>query len=225
MDKNKRKLEEIFNYSVEHNSYNKSTMIDDAVNVCVFGLGAFFKEAFDSKHIKENYHVTVLSDNCSDYWGKKINDIPVVSPEKLKYIENLVVIILIGNPLPIEKQLDVMGISWVTYTDLTIDDELGFTKNLEEYECQKQELIDTVDLLADDKSREIYVECLANRMAYPLATLSFDDMCTKKEYFGLDILPLRKDEIYVDCGAYNGDTIDRFIDSVGGNISIYMVLN
>lgn len=91
--------------------------------MCIW-IGGFFKEAFDSKHIRENYHVTVLSDNCSDYWGKKINDIPVVSPEKLKYIENLVVIILIGNPLPIEKQLDEMGISWVTYTDLTIDDEL-----------------------------------------------------------------------------------------------------
>lgn len=217
----KRRLEEIFEYSIEHDSFNKARMVEKAKNVCVFGVGKFFFEAFESKKIKESFHVNILSDNDPDRWGKEEFGLEIVNPESLKKMEDLVVIIMIGNPLQVEKQLDNWGIRWVTYVDLTVDDELGFTKDLEEYKKERDLLIESVDLFEDKASKELYVECLANRMTDSLAEKKFEELYSDKEYFGVDVLPLDKKEIYVDCGAYDGDTIERFIREIGEFDHIY----
>lgn len=46
-------LEKACEYAISKGSFNKVNMIDSAKNVCVFGLGTYFKEAFVSKGIKE----------------------------------------------------------------------------------------------------------------------------------------------------------------------------
>lgn len=56
----KEKLKEIFDYSIVNNSFNKATMVCNAKNVCVFGLGTYFREAFVSPKIKEK-NVEVLN--------------------------------------------------------------------------------------------------------------------------------------------------------------------
>ncbi len=38
----------------------------------------------------------------------------------------------------------------------------------------------------------------------------------KNQYFPSDIVRLREDEVFVDCGAYNGDTIRSFLKFSGG---------
>jgi len=55
MDKNKEILEKSITYAKEHKTFNKLAMIEQAENVCVFGLGKYFDEAFESNHMKEKY--------------------------------------------------------------------------------------------------------------------------------------------------------------------------
>lgn len=120
----KDRMETIVRYAIENDTFKKARMVENAKNVCVFGLGTFFKEAFESKKVKENYHVNLLSDNDPTKWGQEEQGLPIVSPEKLKDMEDLVVIIMVGNPSPIEKQMNKLGIRWITFVDLTVDDAL-----------------------------------------------------------------------------------------------------
>lgn len=71
-----------------------------------------------------------------------------------------------------------------------------------------------VTFFADEKSKEIYKKMIRFRQTYKK-----NDAPTytwKDQYFVKDIISLSKNEIFVDCGAYNGDTISAFIKLSGG---------
>ena len=77
-------------------------------------------------------------------------------------------------------------------------------------------IMEVFDLLSDEKSREIYGNVLAQRMALPLAKRSFRDMNSDDEYFQVEVVKLTDEEIFCDCGAYTGDTMERFLRVVDG---------
>ncbi len=70
------------------------------------------------------------------------------------------------------------------------------------------------NLLADDQSRRVYENTL---LFYYTGDISLLENITtdKSEAFG-NILKLSDNEVYVDLGAYNGDTIDEFLSYSGG---------
>lgn len=64
-------------------------------------------------------------------------------------------------------------------------------------------------LLYDEKSREIYDTIISFRISHnyrkrPVYSRS-------DQYFPKDIIVLENNEVFVDCGAYNGDTVKQFI--------------
>lgn len=211
MEDYRKVMEEGIAYALEHSSFNKVNLIDQAENVCVFGLGTFFEEAFVSKKVKEKYHVNLLCDNDSLKWGKEYGGLTCVSPNQLPEYENLVVIIMLGNPVPVEEQLDRMGVVWVTHADLSLD-EMGIPRETEWFQRAIPEIKKAYELFEDEESKAIYVNGICNRIAYPVARLSWQDMYVGNEYFPQPFISLGEDEVYIDCGAYNGDTVLRFAD-------------
>lgn len=83
-----------------------------------------------------------------------------------------------------------------------------FLKHL--FEFQK-----AYDLLEDELSHEIFV-------AHLNAKISGCSECISKYKsespygYEFDLLDLKEDEVFVDCGAFDGDTIDEFIKIVNG---------
>lgn len=65
------------------------------------------------------------------------------------------------------------------------------------------------NLLADEHSRKVYENIL--RFYYSGRLELLDDITTSKYEAFYGILKLGRDEVYVDLGAYNGDTIDEFL--------------
>ena len=70
------------------------------------------------------------------------------------------------------------------------------------------------ELLADDKSKEIYCDILMARITrddkYYLNAYSKSE--EYQQYFALDILPPEDSKgVFVDCGGYTGDTAEKFI--------------
>lgn len=70
-------------------------------------------------------------------------------------------------------------------------------------------------LLDDDLSRRVYENVL--RFYYSGELSLLDDVTTEKSEAFKNILQLGQNEVYVDLGAYNGDTIEEFLYYTGGN--------
>lgn len=69
--------------------------------------------------------------------------------------------------------------------------------------------------LADYKSKYILYAILNNYYNFDFISLGKVTNDTYKHYFDLDILKLQQDEVFVDMGAYIGDTTLDFINSYG----------
>jgi len=69
------------------------------------------------------------------------------------------------------------------------------------------------DMLADDKSKETYLGIIKFRQTGLKKDFPFKHY-EKRQYF-IDELRLGKDEVFIDCGAFNGDTLDAFFKHCG----------
>lgn len=212
----KQLLVDALDDALENGTFNKAVMVQKAANVCCFGLGTYFREAFASKHIKETWHVNLLSDNDSGKWGKSFEGIPCIPPMELTQYKDLMVILLLGDPRPVERQLDQLGIRHVTHVDLSIDDELGFTKDREEFAKMRPKFLAAYDLFEDEDSKRVYVNAIVNRISPTRSVVTWDDLCVEGEYFYQKFMNDNSGGVFIDCGAWTGDTIKGFSDSVGG---------
>lgn len=77
------------------------------------------------------------------------------------------------------------------------------------YFFHKKEMDEVRDLLADATSKEIYDKMIQFRSTYDMRIhpqYSLDDI-----YFVQDIIKLSEEESFIDCGAFDGDSIEKFM--------------
>lgn len=80
-----------------------------STKIIIFGAFITGKKAFEM--MKSQYDIIAFSDNCSDYYGKKLFDIPVIPPEEIPTSQaELVVIASMNYYMEIAQQLIAMGI-------------------------------------------------------------------------------------------------------------------
>ena len=82
------------------------------------------------------------------------------------------------------------------------------------FETNKEKIEKIKYSLSDEKSKQVYEKmikyrCFGQRNNLPEYSLN-------DQYFPKDIIKLSENEVFVDCGAYIGDTIKRFIRIVNG---------
>lgn len=82
-------------------------------------------------------------------------------------------------------------------------------------ERNKNEIEAAYNLLADDLSRKVYKNVLLFYYTGKIELL--DEITTDKDEAFNKILKLGNNETYVDLGAYNGDTIDEFLNYSDGD--------
>ncbi len=71
--------------------------------------------------------------------------------------------------------------------------------------------------LADDASREVLIRQLRWRLQMDFEALPLP--VTGPAYFQSDLLPPRADELFIDCGAYDGDSLREFLPRMQGNVA------
>lgn len=79
-------------------------------------------------------------------------------------------------------------------------------------EENREEFENTYNLLADESSKETFVDFLNIRIS---GEPGLTGPVIETQYF-CNILPLSSDEVLVDCGAYDGDTIFSFLEKTAG---------
>lgn len=195
-------------------------IIDQADAVCVFGLGAYFEDAFFQQNVKERFHVSLLCDNNRERLkeiGDRINDssLKCITPEHLPEYGNVAVILMLGDTRRAARQLsEIVGAAnCLAYNDLVLDEVMDGSRDKNWFTGELKSIRKGFGLLESDESRKIYVNVLCNRIAPHLATQSYEEMCVLPQYFyEHEGYHLDSGEALVDCGAYIGDTLEKFLE-------------
>ncbi len=90
------------------------------------------------------------------------------------------------------------------------------------YRKNQQRILRVYDLLADELSKEVYgrlikYRCYMYRKDFPIYSV-------ENQYFAEDLVANELDQatVFVDCGAYSGDTYKKFRDITGGHFKGYV---
>lgn len=136
-----------------------------------------------------------------------------ISDEKIKHftieqLDNDAVYLVTENRYI--KYLNNIKAWYCTFSDVT---QNVFTNHHKStfFENESEKILEAYDLLEDDKSREVYVETICNRIAPQYAVKTFEDLEDRKGYFDTEIFEISNEECYVDAGAYDGDSVIDFI--------------
>ena len=95
----------------------------------------------------------------------------------------------------------------IYYPELIID-----TTTINDLHLIKEKIIDTYSLLNDETSKLLFENLLKARLTGQINLLN--ETYDPVEYFGKQNITLNEEEVYVDAGAFNGDTIIKFTNAV-----------
>ena len=149
--------------------------------------------------------------------GIELYGLEAIGLEALSKLEDVICIIMVGAKYKeVKKQLDDMRIQNVYIGDLILN---CYTEKHDAiwFEKERENILETLLLFDDEWSRECFVEIICNRIAPHLATKLFLDIQTEGEYFETGLWEYEREEMFVDVGAYTGDTIETFLDCANRN--------
>lgn len=196
--------------------------------VVLFGAGALGRRTLAGVR-QAGIEALAFADNGTAFWGKEVDGLPVLRPEEAvsKYGDSAVFVLTTYNTSGPRQQLACLG------AHVAVHYALLFASKPEAFlphQClelphpifeQAAEVRKGFELMADDEMRRIYIEQLRLRLF-----LDFDRAPSPQtralrdsEYFPDDLYAFLPDEVLVDCGAYDGDTVRRFIAKRAGSFA------
>lgn len=162
-------------------------------------------------------------DNNSTLWETKIEGVPVVSPATAaaQYRDNAAFVTTTYNPALPRHQLRELGcgrvapypaLFWKFWRFMPNEDRLELPYRILE---RASEMGPAYEMLSDEKSRrefraQIRWRCLLDSDCLPRPDPAQD------MYFPPDLWSMSPEEVLVDCGAFDGDSIRGFIQRTGG---------
>ena len=169
-------------------------------NKTIFLFGAGMNGSFALEALKNDDEVGGFLDNSSELWGSFIEGFQVFSPDEVLEKENYIVIITTAcrNYKDVKNQLDGLRVAYITWF------EYQLSINQDKFKYVNEELI------YDSFSKETYMKLI---LANITGNKEYrNQVFCENQYFALPDfnIPLRN-EIFIDCGAYVGDTIESYI--------------
>ncbi len=214
-------LEKAVQYAIDSNYvvYNRQpellNQLKTCTNICIFGFGRFFIEGYP--YVKKLLNARYICDNHIDKAieeGRETYGLTCLHMEQLEVLDDVLIVIMVGKDyLEIKQELDSKKLKNIYLGDLILNmytpkhDSAWFAR-------EKENILGALKLFEDTVSQENYVEIVCNRIAPHLSKKSFENIKTEGEYFSTGLLQYHDQEIFVDVGAYIGDTIEQFQNQV-----------
>lgn len=188
------------------------------LRLCIWGAGAFGK-AMVSLLKKFDVNIECFCDNNKNLHGKIIDDIPCLSPQELtKYKDHVTVFICADAIDTIYAELVELGIS-----DIVRHPECYIQEYRNISGMPEKDLIyyikELFQILADEQSRKVAyykIKAFFSNLK-ELNEFSYQEVKTSDEYFPKDIIGSITNCSFIDCGAYDGDTLRTFLQYYGEN--------
>lgn len=202
--------------------------------IVLFGTGGLGRSTL--RGLRDRADVVAFSDNNPERWNTTIDGVPVCAPEdaRTRFGDEAAFVIPIWNAgrrrnqTGVTGQLRDLGVkNIVSFVDLfrcfpdvflpyfaigRAQDVLGAREAIDEAYAR----------FDDDRSRRIFRQQLAWRITGEFETLGSPG--DEPQYFPPDLVRLRDDEAFVDCGAFDGDTLRQFIALTNGAFRHYWAL-
>ncbi len=154
--------------------------------------------------------------------------------KKILKIENvpkdsIILYVSMGSPLEVKNKLNGMRYTHVSYLSFyryslfaleeppfIIDFKNDFSNNKDKY-------IKTFDLLADEKSKEIFVKVINFKISFDYDFMDGFTNNHEEQYFDKEIIPNINHIHFIDAGAYVGDTLPYIIKNFPDFEKIYCI--
>lgn len=183
--------------------------------VALYGAGKYGRNALENirKYLPQLEIVCFLDDNKLRNNGK-IEGIEVLSlNEAMEQAGEFHILITNYYILPVWKRIEAceFDVDKVFFwSELLIED---FEETL--LKENKEKLEQSYQYLSDYQSKQIFRNMIEARSTKSIAL--FARTCQQNQYFPEDIFHLGREEVFVDAGAFDGDTIQEFLNQTGGN--------
>lgn len=196
------------NYMIYDNEVKIKQRIRTAKNICIYGAGGFF----------EGYHgylerFDYVCDINREKWGTILFGKKCISIDEMLKLEDLVVIIMMGDYRDIQQWLQEQKIEHYLFTEVFLN-VYTEKKDAAWFEKERAEAVRALDVFEDSISKETFAEAICNRTAPIYAEKTFHELENSNEYFNSGIFKCSGNESFIDAGAYNGDSTEAFIKSV-----------
>ena len=193
----------------------------------LFGAGRFGR-LINQKLREQQIEPIAFADNNPALWGKKVDEINVISPQEAAalYGHQAAFVVCIWNGEAHDRmadrvrQLESLGCKIVIpFGPLFWKHSDAFLPHYaldlpQKVLLQKDRIRAAVQLWSDDYSREEFVAQIEFRTSINLDVIKRS--ASGKHYFPPELFSLGNDEVFVDCGAFDGDTIEDFVQETGG---------
>lgn len=167
------------------------------------------------RHVMATAGISVLAfvDDAAGKQGKIISGLPVWNMQRAQkeaQARDFIILISSYGPSKLYPNLERAGLEhrWRWSEFYLWEDGMDYVKYFEEH---KQELETVYDSLADERSREVFRNLLQYKISRDIRLIeAINDFPIENQYFASDIIRYQDDEVFVDLGAYTGDTIQVF---------------
>jgi FkbM family methyltransferase len=194
-----------------------------AERLVLFGAGALGRRTLAGLR-QFGIEPLAFADNNPALWGTPVDGVTVLEPGEAarQFGDSAAFVVTVFQLAKPSAQLRALGCASVApyaplfwkYPDAFLP--FCFLDLPTEIFAQRDAVRLAFDLWSDEASRREYLAQIRWR-----TLLDFDALppATGDEYFPPDLVRLREDEVFVDCGTFDGDTIREFLRRSGGRFA------
>ena len=190
--------------------------------IYIFGAGWIGRCLYDYL-VKSGIEVVGFCDNDESKWGKVIyRGKRCIGLNSIDVLDDTICIIVATNRyLEILPQLTNVG-NYEVFTEANISRYAdGYIENILQH---KREIEHAYELCNDEISKHTFITMLQQYTTPSLFHRRWEKVYNQDEqYFPKKVIYLNDNENFVDCGAYDGDSLLRFLEQVNYEFStIYL---
>jgi len=173
--------------------------------------------------LKAGVKPLAFADNNSKLWDSKVNGLKVLSPESAaeQFGSNAIFVITVYTSAPVWEQLNSMGLKVISFASLawqypeSLTPHGGVILPGKIFE-QAEDVRKALHSWADDTSRREYMGQLLWQSSLDPSVLP-PHLPQNDIYFADDLYTALVDEVFMDCGAFDGDSVQEFLKRRSGS--------
>jgi FkbM family methyltransferase len=166
-------------------------------------------------------------DNNSKLWGTTVEGVPVRAPSETAAEFGDSAVFVPTTVGPVCRQLERYGVRPLSYASLAAVVPALFPHYYidrpQAVLDQRSEVENALGIWADDRSRQEYLAQIHWRLVPDTCPLP-PYGAAQEIYFPADLFTLHDHETAVDCGAYDGDSLQEFLQRCSGSFHRYIAI-